>query len=161
VDINVDVLIGVLMVLGLIGTVVPLLPGLALIVVAGFVWVVADGSDPGEWIVFGAVAAVAMTGMVIGLVLPARSAAAAGAPRGSLAVGAVGAVIGALVIPFVGALLGWPIGVYLAEWTRTRDASAAWVSTRATAVGLVRGAAVQFGAGLVAVSVWAIAALRW
>ncbi len=73
-------------------------------------------------------------------------------------VGAVGAVVGALVIPVVGALIGWPLGVFVAECLRTRDPSAAWASTRGTVVGVVRGTAVQFGAGLVAVSIWAMAA---
>jgi uncharacterized protein len=159
--VDVDVLVGVAMAVGLVGTVVPILPGLPVIVVAAFVWVVADGADPGQWIVFAMVASIAVAGMVIGSLLPARRASAAGASRWALASGAVGVVVGAIVIPFVGALIGWPIGVFVAEWLRTRDATSAWASTRATIAGVVRGVAVQFGAGLAAVSIWAIAAWRW
>ena len=160
-DFNVDVIVGVAMAVGLIGTVVPLLPGLPVIVAAAFVWVIADGSDLGQWVVFAMVAAVAVAGMAIGAALPARGASAAGASPWAIVLGAVGAVVGAFVIPLVGAIIGWPLGVFVAECLRTRDPSAAWASTRGTVVGIARGTAVQFGAGLAAVSIWAIAAWRW
>ena len=160
-DLNVDVIVGVAMAVGLIGTFVPLLPGLPVIIAAAFVWVIADGPDPGHWIVFAIVGAVAGAGMAIGATMPARGASAAGASSWALALGAVGAVVGALVIPFVGALIGWPLGVFVAELLSTHHPSAAWASTRGTVVGVVRGTAVQFGAGLAAVSIWAIAAWRW
>jgi uncharacterized protein YqgC (DUF456 family) len=160
-DVNVDVVVGVAMAIGLVGTVVPLLPGLPVITVAAFVWVIADGADAGQWIVFGVVAVLAVAGMVIGAALPARGASAAGASKWTLALGAVGAVVGALVIPVVGALIGWPVGVFVGEWLRTRELSSAWGSTWATVLGIVRGTAAQFGAGLAAVSIWAVAAWLW
>jgi len=51
--------------------------------------------------------------------------------------------------------------VFVAEWLRTSDASRAWASMRATAVGVLQGATVQFGAGLVGVGIWAVAAVMW
>ena len=159
--INIDVIVAIAMAVGLVGTVVPFLPGLPVIVVAAFVWVVADGADPGEWVVFGIVATIAVAGMIVGALLPARRASTAGASRWALVTGAVGAVIGAIVIPVVGAFIGWPVGVFLAEWLRTRRGGSAWASTRATIVGVLHGTAVQFGAGVAAVSVWAVAAWRW
>jgi uncharacterized protein YqgC (DUF456 family) len=161
VSVDVDVVVGLAMVVGLVGTLVPLLPGLPIIIAAAFAWVIADGADPGQWTVFAVVCVIAVAGMIIGSLLPARRASTAGAPRWVLGVGVVGAVVGALVIPFVGALIGWPVGVFVAEWLRTSDASRAWASMRATAVGVLQGATVQFGAGLVGVGIWAVAAVMW
>ena len=158
--VNVDVVIAVVMAVGLVGTIVPLLPGLPLIVIAAFVWVIVDGSDVTQWVVFGVIAVICVAGMIVGSALPARRASAAGASRLSLVAGAVGAVAGAIFIPVVGAFIGWPAGVFAAEWTRSRDASVALASTRATAVGLVHAAAIQFGVGVVAVAIWAIAVWR-
>jgi uncharacterized protein YqgC (DUF456 family) len=155
--INVDVVVGVAMAVGLVGTVVPLLPGLPLIVGAAFAWVIADGADSGQWLVFGAVTVVAVVGLIVGSILPARRASAAGASRVSLLAGAIGAVAGAIFIPVVGAFIGWPLGVLAAEWLRSRDVGVAVASTRATVAGLVHGAAIQFGAGVVAVAIWVIA----
>lgn len=157
--INVDVVIGLAMAVGLVGTVVPLLPGLPLIVGASFVWVLADGTDARQWWVFGVVAAICIAGLIVGSTLPARRASAAGASRLSQLAGAIGAIAGAIFIPLVGAFIGWPAGVFAVEFLRSRDASVALASTRATVAGLVHGAAVQFSAGVLAVAVWVVAVL--
>ena len=117
---NVDVAVGFLMVVGLVGTVLPLLPGLPVIVVAALIWVIADGSDQGQWVVFAIVTALAVAALVAGSVIPARRASRAGATGWVLVTGAIGLVIGAFVVPVVGALVGWPLGILVGEWLRTR-----------------------------------------
>ena len=158
---SVDVLVGLAMLVGLVGTVIPFLPGLPVIVVTAFVWVVADGSDPGQWIVFAVVASIAVAAMVVGSLVPARRTSAAGAPTWVLAAGALGLVIGAIAIPAVGALVGWPLGIFGAEMVRTRDLAKALTMTRVTIAAVGVGVAIQFGAGVIAVAIWAVAAWRW
>ena len=158
---NVDVAVGALMIVGLAGTVVPFLPGLPVIIIAALIWVVADGSDPGQWIVFAIVTAIAGAAIVAGSVVPARRASQAGAPAWVLVFGGVGLIVGAIAIPVVGALVGWPLGILLGEWMRTRDLTTAWATTRATIVGVGLSVAIQLGAGVVAVAIWAVAAVSW
>jgi uncharacterized protein YqgC (DUF456 family) len=158
---NVDVLVGLAMLVGLVGTVVPFLPGLPVIVVAALFWVVGDGSDPGQWIVFAIVASIAVAAIVVGAMVPARRTSAAGAPKWVLLAGAVGLVIGAIAIPVVGALVGWPIGIFAAEVLRTRDVGRAWTMTRVTIAAVGLGVAIQFSAGVGAVGIWAVAVWRW
>jgi uncharacterized protein YqgC (DUF456 family) len=113
-------------------------------------------------LVCGIVAAIAVAGMIVGSLRPGSPSVRRGGPRAGLSRRrAVGAVIGAIVLPLVGALMSWPVGVFLAEWLRTRDAPRAWASTRATLTGVAQGGAVQFGAGVAAVAVWGVAAWRW
>jgi len=159
--VTIDLLVGLLMLVGLVGVVIPFLPGLPLIVVAAFAWVVAGGSDTGQWVVFIIVAAIAVAAMVVGSALPARRASGAGTSGWVLAAGAVGLVVGAIVIPIVGALIGWPVGVFVAELLRTRHVPTAVATTRATLVGMGIGIAIQFGGGVLAVAIWAAAAWRW
>jgi uncharacterized protein YqgC (DUF456 family) len=156
-----DLVIAAAMLVGLAGTVVPFLPGLPIIVVAALVWVVADGADPGRWAVFAVVTAIAIAGIAIGSALPARRASRAGASRWIVVAGAIGLVLGAITIPLIGALIGWPLGVFAASWLTTRDLGRAWAMTRATIAGVGLGTAVQFGAGVLAVGTWAVAAWRW
>jgi uncharacterized protein len=158
-DINVDVAVGVLMVIGLVGTVLPFVPGLPLIVVAAFIWVIADGADRGQWLVFTVVAAVAVGALIASSVIPARRASKAGANGWVLALGAVGLLIGAIVIPVVGALVGWPLGVFVGEWLHTGDPGVAWKTTRETIVGLGISTAIQLVAGVICVGVWGVAAV--
>jgi uncharacterized protein YqgC (DUF456 family) len=78
-----------------------------------------------------------------------------------LAAGVIGLVVGAFVIPIVGALIGWPVGVFVAEFLRTRHVATAVATTRATLAGMGIGIAIQFGGGVAAVAIWAAAAWRW
>jgi uncharacterized protein len=156
-----DVVIAIAMLVGLVGTVLPFLPGLPIIILAALVWVLGDGSDPGQWAIFAAVATICGAGMVIGSVLPARRAARAGASAWILVAGAIGLVAGAITIPVVGAIIGWPIGVLIGALLTTRDFNTAWTMTRATIAGVGFATAVQFGAGVIAVGIWAVAAWRW
>ena len=87
-------------------------------------------------------------------VLPARSAAARGAPFATLVVGAVGAVIGFFVIPIVGLVVGFVVGIYLAELARLRAAGRAWDSTRAALVAIGIGMLIELTAGLLMFAVW-------
>ena len=158
---SLDLLVGLGMIVGLVGVVIPFLPGLPIIVASAVVWAAMSGSGTGGWVVAGTVTAIAIAGMVAGTVLPARRAADRGATWWVLAMGATGLVVGAIVIPVVGALVGWPVGIFAAEWLRTRHMGSAWRTTRSTLAGQGLGIAVQLATGVTAVAVWAAAAWRW
>lgn len=149
-----QVLVGVVMLAGLVGIVLPLLPGLLMIWAAGLWWAVADGGGPTRFTVLGVLTVLLVLGTVAKYVLPARSAAARGAPVGTLLAGVLGAVVGFFVIPVVGLFVGGIAGIYLAEYVRLRDAGPAWVSTRAALVALGVGLLVELAAGVLMVACW-------
>jgi uncharacterized protein len=155
-----ELLVGLAILVGLAGTIVPLLPGLLLVWGGVLVWAFAgDGSDAARWTVLGVATVVAAGAFVAATVLPGRRAAAGGAPRSLVWIVALGAVVGFFVIPVIGALVGGPIAAFLAELVRLRDPAAAWAS----AIGAVRGlgiaVGVQLAAGVVIAGVWLIAVL--
>jgi uncharacterized protein len=147
-------LVGLLMVAGIVGVLLPVLPGLLLILAAGLWWTIADGGGAARWTVFAVLVALFAVGTVVKYVLPARSAAARGAPFATLAVGALGAVVGFFVIPVVGLLIGGVAGIYLAEYVRLRDPGRAWVSTRAALVAIGVGMLVELTAAVLMFGVW-------
>ncbi len=147
------------MLVGLLGVVVPVLPGLLLVWVAGLAWAWLDGGGAARWGVVAVMTVVLGTGTVLKYALPARSASVSGAPRSTVLLGALGAVVGFVVIPFVGLVVGGVGAVYLAELRRLGDAGAAWRSTRAVLVGVGIGMLVELTAGFVAVAVWVVGAL--
>ncbi|CAA9244524.1 MAG: hypothetical protein AVDCRST_MAG41-1623 [uncultured Corynebacteriales bacterium] len=148
--------VGVVMLIGLVGVLLPIVPGLLLIWLAGLWWTLADGGGPVRWTVLGVLTALLVLGTVVKYVLPARSAAARGAPVSTLAAGAVGALVGFFVIPVVGILVGGLAGLYLAEYARLREAGPAWLSTRAALVGIGIGVLVELATGVVMVAAWLI-----
>jgi uncharacterized protein len=151
-----EALLGVVMVAGLVGVLVPVFPGLALVAGAGFVWALGRGGVT-AWAVFGAMAAIGAAGIVLANVLPARRAAAGGAPAWVVAAGAAGLVVGFFAIPVVGALIGFPAGVFVAELGRQRDLGSAWSATWEALKAVGVGIAVQLAAGVAMIGVWAIA----
>jgi uncharacterized protein YqgC (DUF456 family) len=146
------------MLVGLVGVVVPGIPGLLLVAAVTGVWAYDQGGSA-AWVVFGVVLVVLVLGTVAKYVLPSRTLKAAGAPISTLLLGLVGAVVGFFAIPVVGLLIGGAVGAYVGELLRLRDAAAAWRSTVATAKALGLGMLLELVAGVLAVAIWFAAAL--
>jgi uncharacterized protein YqgC (DUF456 family) len=153
-----EAVLGLLMIVGLVGIVVPALPGLLLIAGAAVAWAVAD-PRPARWVVALTLVALAAGATVAAAILPARRAATAGAPRSSLVAGAVGMVLGFFLVPVVGALLGFPAGVFVAERLRLRDGRAARATTIAILKGIGIGIGIQLVVGVAMIAVWSAAVL--
>lgn len=152
-------LVAAVMAAGLVGVVVPLLPGLLLIWAAGLWWALADGGGPARWTVLGVMAALLVAGTVAKYVLPARSAAARGAPATTLLVGAAGAVAGFFVIPVIGLVIGGVAGIFLAELVRLGNGRQAMITTWAALVAIGVGILVELTAGLAMVLTWIVGLL--
>jgi uncharacterized protein len=146
-----DLVCGVLVVVGLFGIVVPVLPGTILVLLGILVWASADGSA-GAWTVFALATACLVVGAVVKYAVPGRRLRAA-VPTGTLVAGGVGAVVGFFVIPVVGALVGFPVGVYLAERARS-GAAGAWPSTREALRAVGVSILIEMVAALAATAVW-------
>ncbi|WP_007519583.1 MULTISPECIES: DUF456 domain-containing protein [Pseudofrankia] len=153
-----QVVVGVLMVVGLVGVVLPVLPGLLIILGAGLWWTIADGGG-GRWAVFAVMVVLAAIGTVAKYVLPAKATAGRGAPPTTLLLGVAGAIVGFFVIPVLGVLIGGLLGIYLAEVVRLKDWRAALGSTWAALVAIGIGMVIELAAGVLASLSWLIAAL--
>jgi uncharacterized protein len=147
------VVAAVLIVVGLAGVLIPLLPG-PICIWAGIGFWSFDRADTAGWVVLVVATAILGFGLVAKYALPGRRLREAGVPWITLAFGGLLGVIGFFVIPVIGLPLGFVFGVYLAELTRLGSNAAAWPSTRraVTAVGLSM--LIEFGTGLLAATVW-------
>lgn len=154
-------LLAAVMITGLVGVVVPVLPGLALVWGATLLWaLLEDGAA--RWVVLAMTTLLLIAGTVVKYVLPTRSAAARGAPASSLLLAAVGAGIGFFVVPVVGVVVGGLGVLLLAERGRLGDWGAAWASTRAALVALGVGVLVEFVAGVAIIATWSVGvAVTW
>ena len=154
-----QLLVGLVMAAGLVGILLPVIPGLLLIWAAGLWWTIADGGGPARWTVLGVLTILLAVGTAAKYVLPARSATARGAPVTSLVAGALGALVGFFVIPVVGVLVGGVGGIYLAELARLRDGGRAWVSTKAALVAIGIGMLIELAAGVLMIGIWLLGLL--
>jgi uncharacterized protein len=141
-----------LILVGLIGVVVPVLPGLVLVVAGIGLWAV-PRNDALGWTVLGIAVVLVATGSVLKYLLPGRRMRDAGVPGRTLVVGAVLGIVGFFVVPVVGLLLGFVLGVYLAELGRVGRARA-WPSARHALTAVGWSILIELAAGLLATAVW-------
>jgi len=147
----VEVLVGLAILVGLAGIVLPALPGTLVILVAILVWATETGGTA-AWTVLAVSVSLLAAGSVIKFVLPGRQLKAA-VPTSTLVLGAVGALVGFFVIPVVGILVGFPLGVYVAERHRV-GAATAWPSTRTALKAVGLSILIELFFGSLAAGVW-------
>jgi hypothetical protein len=157
-DLAIWLVVGALLLLGLVGTFVPFLPGTPLIFLGALVHGFATGwtpVGPGR---------LAILGLLAGLAYLLHYAAGALGARqvGGSAWAVVGALIGGVVGMFFGIpglLLGPPIGAIAGELVKTGEVRASVRSGLAAFVGMVAGAIANFAIALVMIAlfVWWVA----
>ena len=146
-----EVVVGIAIAVGLIGILVPVLPGSALILVAILLWALELGSATG-WAVFAVAAAFLVVGTVVKYVVPGRQLKDAGIPASTQWTGVALAVPGFFVIPVVGAFVGFVAGVYLAE--RRRLGPGAGASTRSALRAVGVSVLIEVTAAILAACAW-------
>lgn len=144
----------VLVAVGLVGILVPILPGSILVVAGVLVWAWAESSAAG-WIVLSIVTVLVAAGSVVKYVVPGRRLEVAGVPPATQWVGVLVGVVGFFVVPVVGLFLGFVLGVYLAEVARVgvKDAwTSTWHSLKAVGLSIV----IEFAAAFTATIFWVV-----
>ncbi len=142
-------LVGLAILIGVVGVIVPILPGLLLVAGAVGVWAVAHD----VWWLLALVLALTCAAMALKFTIPARTARDA-ASTAALAVGAAAALVGFFVIPVVGMVIGFLAGVLVTELIRLKDPRAAWTATWATTKSIGITIAVELLAAILIAGAW-------
>jgi uncharacterized protein len=151
-----ELLVGAAMLIGTVGIVVPVLPGLFLVWAATLLWAIEVHSTAG-WVVFAIATLLYAAGLVAQYLLPGRRMKRAGVDSRFVAVALVVAVIGFFVIPVVGAAIGFVATIFLLELAKHRSTEVAWRATvhAIKAVGLNIG--LELAAAFAIITTWAVA----
>lgn len=146
--------VALVILVGLVGVLVPVLPGSVLVLGAVLVWTLVQGGAT-AWTVLVVATAFIVAGTVVKYVAPGRRLQQAGIPSSTQWWGALGALVGFFVVPVLGLFLGFVVGVYAAERRRVGHADA-WPSTRASlhAVGL--SILIELAAAGLAAATWVV-----
>lgn len=148
-------LAGVIIVIGLLGIVSLVLPGLIVVLAGVAVWAIPRGDAVGWW-VLGIAGALVVVGTVAKYLLPGRRLKDAGVPGRTLMAGAGLGVVGFFVVPVIGLFLGFVLGVWLAELVRLPDRRRAWTSARAALTAVGFSMLIELAAGLLATAAWIV-----
>ena len=147
-----ELIVGLVVLVGVVGVVVPLLPGTVLVAGAVVVWALEEPSTT-AWVCTGVVLVLLVTGAVVKYAVPGKRLKDSGVPTSTLLLGAVAAVVGFFVVPVVGLLLGFVLGVYAAEVRRLGRARA-WPATKQALVAVGLSVLIELLAALLAAVVW-------
>lgn len=137
---------------GMVGVIVPLLPGSALVAIAVGGWSVANQ----QWWLTVAVTLLFLVALILKYAIPARATRDA-ASTWALGIGAALGLVGFFVVPVVGLPLGFVVGVLGTELVRLRQASMAWQATWQTIKSLGIATVVELLAVIVMAALWVTA----
>ena len=155
----VNVIAGIAVALGVVGVVLPIVPGL-LLGWAGVLFWALLGDAPGalKWLVLVFATLVAVLGALVKYLVPGQRLKAAGVPNSALLAGGVLGLIGFFVVPVVGLILGFVLGVWLVERARV-GAAQAWPSTKRALAAAGLAMLIEFTAALGVAVVWVFGVL--
>lgn len=158
-DGTLTVLCGLAILVGIVGVVVPVLPGLLLSWGGVLAWAVLADRGWGKWLVLGVATAVALAGTVVKYAWPGRNLKRTGVPNRSLFAGGVLGLVGFFAIPVVGLFLGFTLGIWLSERIRLGSSQRAWPSTKNALKAVGLSMLIELAAGLTIGTVWVVGLL--
>lgn len=149
------VIVALAIAVGLVGIIVPLLPGTLLVYAAIAVWAVVEHRTV-SWVVLAIVTVLLGAGLGVKYLWPVRRLRAADVGSGTLVAGVGLGIVGFFVIPVIGLVVGFVLGVYLAELVTRRDHRRALASTVHAVKGVALSVGVEMLSGLLAAVTWGI-----
>jgi len=152
--VTLQVIVLAVMLFGLLGLIIPVLPGLVIIWVPALVYGVLTGFN----LLSGALFAVMTILMIIGNlsdnVIMGAKARQTGASWLAIGVALVAGILGSLIFPPFGGLITALLGLFAVEFYRLKDIQRAIDSTRSMAIGCGWAAVLRFGIGAIMILLW-------
>ncbi|MFB7977953.1 DUF456 domain-containing protein [Streptomyces vinaceus] len=146
-------LVGLVLLLGVVGVLVPGVPGTWL-VWAGVLWWALHERSASAWSLLVAATALLLVVQVVKWQLPPRRLRGVGVTRRMAAYAGAGALLGFVLIPVVGAVPGFVGGIYLCERLRLGTHGEAWASVRAVMRAVGTSVLVELLACLMVAGAW-------
>ncbi len=148
----------ILIFVGIVGIVIPVIPGLLLAVLGVLLWAYETGGTT-AWTFFGVCLAIYLAGVVIQFLIPGKRLREQGVKTSTLLLAVVLGIIGMFVIPIVGFIIGFVLGIYLIENGRTRDRAQAWTRTKHALKAILMSMGIELCAGVLIAATWVIGVL--
>ncbi|MBZ9598798.1 MULTISPECIES: DUF456 domain-containing protein [Streptomyces] len=146
-------LVGLVLLLGLVGVLVPGVPGTWLVWAGLLWWALHERSTP-AWSLLVAATALLLVVQVVKWQLPPRRTRGLPATPRTAAFAGAGAVLGFVLVPVVGAVPGFVGGIYLCERLRLGGHGEAWAATRVVMRAVGTSVLVELFACLLVVGAW-------
>jgi uncharacterized protein len=145
-----------IMLIGLAGSIVPLLPGPPIIWLGAFFYAWQTDFTSIGWLTLLGLAAIAIAAATSDLWIGAMSNRKAGASGWATLFSTIGGIVGLFTLGLPGMILGSILGVLLPDWRRWREGQHVWNVSWRTVKSWIVGALVQAGLGIVMIVIFLI-----
>ncbi|MFD8633488.1 MULTISPECIES: DUF456 domain-containing protein [unclassified Streptomyces] len=151
-------LVGLVLLLGVVGVMVPGVPG-TLLVWAGVMWWSLHERSALAWALLVAATSLLLVVQVVKRQLPPRRLRGVGVTRRMAVFAGAGALLGFVLVPVIGSIPGFVGGAYLCERLRLGTHGEAWASVRTVMRAVGTSVLVELFACLLVVGAWVGAVL--
>ena len=142
------------MFIGLLGVLLPLVPGVALIWLVALVYAIAEGFKNIDPITMIVLSIIALPGITADIWVSSLGAKAGGASLWSIVASLVGGVVGFLVSTLPGAIIGALVGLMAVELLRAKDWRQALKASGGWIAGWLLAAVVQIITGVIMIAIF-------
>lgn len=150
-----NVLIALVMLVGILGIVVPVLPGLLLVWAGALIWAIEQQTTTG-WVVLGVATVAYAAGLAGQYLVPGRRLRAAGVGSWTLLLALGAGVVGFFLIPVLGGPLGFVGAVYGIERLRVRESGRAWAATKHALRAVMLNIGIELATALAIMTTWLV-----
>ena len=150
------VLIGLTMLVGLFGLLVPIFPGLVVMWLAALGYGIMAGFNTAGIVLFVLITLLAIGGSLIDNVLMAAGGRMGGATWVTIIVALVAGIGGTILLPPFGGIIAAPLSILLLEYLRLKDLKKAWRAFTGLTLGWGLSFAARFALGALIFVLWII-----
>lgn len=144
-----------IIVVGILGIIVPVLPGLFITLLGVLLWSWETGTTA-SWTIFGLCTLWFVLGIAGQYLIPGKRLKADGVSTASLLLAALCGIVGMFVIPIVGFFVGFVLGLYVQAYLPRRDAAAAWQRTKVALRAILTSIGIELIAAILIAFTWVI-----
>ncbi len=153
-NISVFALTQIVMLVGLLGSLIPIFPGPFIMWLAALGYGVLSGFDSVGVVIFIMISVLMIGGGLVDNLFMGAGARKGGAAWGTIIVALIAGVVGTILLPPFGGIITAPAAILLLDYLRLRDLNQAWLALRGLATGWGFSFVVRFGFGLVIMVLW-------
>ena len=151
-----NIVILLTMLVGLLGLVIPIFPGLVIIWIGGLAYGLITGFEFPAWLIFSFLTVIMIVGSLLDNFVMGKQAHKQGASLLSIVLAIVFGIVGTFIIPIIGGFIGAILALFIAEWIRRKNWREAINATSGLAVGCGWAVVLRFGLGVVMIALWGV-----
>jgi uncharacterized protein YqgC (DUF456 family) len=151
-----NVVILLTMIMGLVGLIIPIFPGLVIIWLGGLAYGIITGFEFPAWLIFLFITLIMIAGSLLDNFIMGKQAYKQGASWLSIVLALLFGIVGTFIVPIIGGFIGAVLALFIAEWIRRKNWRGALTATSGLAIGCGWAVIARIGLGIVMIILWVV-----